>query len=160
MIVPGILSQSRSAAPPPSGATYRYFRINFTARTRANFIVMSEIDALIGGSPVTLSGLSYVDSGAAGGGSGGTLADLFDGNHSTYWSFSTNPPRSITIDMGSPTSIDTFGIRSNNSSFDSLAYGPAGFVILGSNDGSVYDTLLTVTGQPIWGLAERRAFTL
>lgn len=121
---------------------------------------MSEIDASIGGSPVTLSGLSYVDSGAAGGGSAGALADLFDGSSSTFWGFNTEPPRSLTIDMGSSTSIDTFGIRSSGSSFDSVSYGPGGFIILGSDDNATYDTLLTVTGQPIWGLAERRTFGL
>lgn len=144
-------------APPPVPRTFRYWRWVFTANTRPSWIVLSEIDAAFEGAPINLAGKIYSDSSLGG---GGTPADLFDGNFATYWAMNSVPPRSITLDYGVAVTFDVIGLRANSNTFDSLGYGPAAFRIEGSNTGSTWETILTVTGEPIWALSERRTFVL
>ncbi len=144
-------------APPPVPRTFRYWRWVFTANTRPSWIVLSEIDAAFEGAPINLAGKIYSDSSLGG---GGTPADLFDGNFATYWAMNSAPPRSITLDYGVAVTFDVIGLRANSNTFDSLGYGPAAFRIEGSNTGSTWETILTVTGEPIWALSERRTFVL
>ncbi|ELS32847.1 MULTISPECIES: putative Ig domain-containing protein [Pseudanabaena] len=84
----------------------------------------------------------------------------FDGslNGSSFWATNGEPNPFIQIDLGTPTTVSGY-------SFVSRADGeynqsPRWWVLSGSNDGTTFTSLDSRSGQPVWGVGEKREYAL
>lgn len=136
-------------------ATYRYWRLSVTANNGASWLTIGELHLRNSGVDLNAIGKTYDASNNA---SSAYLA--FDGNVTldNFWYDSwTGAERWVQVDMGSPVTVDTYGItRTSGDQFES----PKDFTLQGSDDGSTWDVLDTQTAQTAWTSFERRDFTL
>jgi hypothetical protein len=77
---------------------------------------------------------------------------------SSFWATNGEPNPFIQIDLGTPTTVSGY-------SFVSRADGeynqsPRQWVLSGSNDGTTFTSLDSRSGQPVWGVGEKREYAL
>jgi hypothetical protein len=83
----------------------------------------------------------------------------FNGTLNNYWLTNASASGTLSIDMGSGNTyiIGTYGIQAN--SIPEPNRMPKDWTLEGSNNGSDWDTLDTVTGATSWGNGEKRDYT-
>ena len=80
----------------------------------------------------------------------------FDGNPSTSWDTSISQEvGAVTIDLGAQLEIDSLIMVSKHAN-----YAPSAFTFSGSNNGSQFDTIYSVSGLSAWTVGANRVFDL
>lgn len=128
--------------------SYRYIRWFITdikSFSTENNIQVSEFELRNNGVGISMSGATVTNPSGSNPGSEGP-SNLKDGNTSTKWldfNFKTTPSSTLIFDMGSATVFNGYRWATAN---DTEARDPKSWTISGSNDGTNYTTLHTVTG--------------
>jgi len=128
--------------------SYRYIRWFITdikSFSTENYVQVSDFILSISGSDISMSGATVTNPSGSNPGSEGP-SNLKDGNTSTKWldlNFKTTPSSTLIFDMGSATSFNGYRWATAN---DTEGRDPKSWTISGSNDGTNYTTLHTVTG--------------
>ena len=139
----------------PTGASYTYWRWNITgARGPTTMIQVAEFRFQKGGVTDAMTGVTVTNPGGSNPGSEG-IGNLSDNNTSNKWlDFNFNGNNS-TPSTGNSTVIWQFSTAKSFNGYiwytgnDSDGRDPITWTISGSNNGSTYTTLHTVTGATI-----------
>ena len=139
----------------PTGSSYTYWKWNITgARGPTTMIQVSEFTFQKGGVSDAMTGVTVTNPGGSNPGGEG-ISNLSDGSTSTKWldfNFSGN---NATPSTGNSTVIWQFSTAKSFNGYiwytanDSDVRDPTTWTISGSNNGSTYTTLHTVTGATI-----------
>ena len=79
----------------------------------------------------------------------------FDSRTSTFWRTDANIPTGyIQINFATLTEISAFSIVSSG------VYSPKNFKLEGSNDGSIYEEIISIEGEPVWATLDTRTYWL
>ena len=164
----GLLTQYgiRKRAGGGGGSGYTYYRLNITANNGDSRTGLSQIEFYTspGGSNVATNSGTATASGTEAG--GGSPDNLFDGSPGSavadQWRVVATSGW-VQKQFDTPFELDSFALRGYEGAFPERA--PKAFQMLGSNDGSTWDTLSDrfgqgPTGGAPWGDAEQRVFTV
>jgi hypothetical protein len=148
--------------PDGNGGLFRYYRLNITANngdTQALGIGEIELRGTYDGPDLTSPSTTVTAS------NGANAAQTVDNNTSTNngWTVgSVTPtlPQWISFDLGSAQAVAQYVVSSYPTSTLTAARSIKDWTFEGSNDGSTWTVLDTVTGQTGWTLGTTRVFTL
>jgi len=131
--------------PVAPSTTFRYFRLKFTG-AYTSFINAREITFYNDNTPVVppAATATWCKSSSAFHPDNGAL-NAFDGDTETLWgSASGDTTGWISIDTNGSYTVNRVDYRTYSVAFEH----PSGFIVQGSNDGSTWENIWTVTGAP------------
>lgn len=146
------------AGSQPSGAAaYRYWRIYITAVWSGTTCIITEIElrGTVGGADITSASTPATASAYSSGTY--TPAKALDGSTTTYWysGVAAYVPQWWACDLGSAQTVAQVAILPRSTATGN----PVDFIIQGSNDGTNYADVKTVTGVD-WTVLETKTFNL
>jgi alpha-L-fucosidase 2 len=122
---------------------YRYIRWTITARRSGSNTQVAEFNVRIGTTNIDMV-VSTATSSPSAGSPPSDVTAVKDNNVNTKWFFSDALPVSAIFDMGVPTPFDGYRWFTAN---DDSARDPVSWTVSGSNDGTNYTTLHTITNN-------------
>lgn len=143
--------------PDPEPTGYRYWRLNVTANNGRSTLNIAELElrAESGGASIATGG---TPSASTVFGPTWSADKGFDGNASTFWS-ATGPTGWLQYDLGAgnEATLAQYAVRGRHDANDGS---PKDWTLQGSQNGSEWTTIDTVTGETGWSNGELRVFTL
>ena len=154
---------TKAAAGAP--ASYTYYRLSITARNggdRASSVEFA-LRETIGGASVAPGSGGTASASSDPASFGRSVNNLFNGStDDPGWFTVTSPaePVTVTYQFTTARTIVQYGVGAHDSGVVNATHALNSWNFQGSNDGSAWDTLHTVSGEASWTAGELRVFTL
>ena len=130
---------------PRRASKFRYVRWTITAnRSNPGSTQMAEFNIRLGSANIDMSSFSVTDSPNTV--TGAPVTNLKDNNVNTKWAFVETLPVSAIFDMSSSIAFNGYRWYTAN---DEPGRDPVSWIVSGSNDGTNYETLHTVTNYAV-----------